>query len=147
MAGVVLEQSERLVRLLRKHPSGATNEDLQAEFAIEFETLLPVMQSMLDEGRLEVLRKGATSLYHLRAEKDLADLNKLRGLDEFEVLVYQGVVENLASEHAARMVAMKAASDNANTLIDDLTLVYNKARQAAINRADREGRGGARPGS
>ena len=49
-----------------------------------------------------------------------------------EVLVYQGVVENLASEHAARMVAMKAASDNANTLIDDLTLVYNKARQAAI---------------
>jgi F-type H+-transporting ATPase subunit gamma len=49
-----------------------------------------------------------------------------------EVLVYQAVVENLASEHAARMVAMKAASDNAKNLIDDLTLVYNKARQAAI---------------
>lgn len=49
-----------------------------------------------------------------------------------EVLVYQAVVENLASEHAARMVAMKAASDNANELIDDLTLAYNKARQAAI---------------
>ena len=49
-----------------------------------------------------------------------------------ESLVYQAVLENLASEHAARMVAMKAASDNANTLIDTLTLIYNKARQAAI---------------
>ena len=49
-----------------------------------------------------------------------------------EVLVYQAVVENLASEHAARMVAMKAASDNAKDLIKDLTLDYNKARQAAI---------------
>ncbi|MFK7956931.1 MAG: F0F1 ATP synthase subunit gamma [Lysobacterales bacterium] len=49
-----------------------------------------------------------------------------------EVLVLQAAVENLASEHAARMVAMKAASDNANELIDDLTLAYNKARQAAI---------------
>jgi len=49
-----------------------------------------------------------------------------------EVLVYQGVIENLASEHAARMVAMKAASDNADDFISELTLVYNKARQAAI---------------
>jgi F-type H+-transporting ATPase subunit gamma len=49
-----------------------------------------------------------------------------------ESLVYHGVVENLASEQAARMVAMKAATDNAGTLIDDLQLVYNKARQAAI---------------
>lgn len=49
-----------------------------------------------------------------------------------ESLVYQAVLENLASEHAARMVAMKAASDNATNFIDDLTLEYNKARQAAI---------------
>ncbi|MPS33347.1 MULTISPECIES: F0F1 ATP synthase subunit gamma [Salinivibrio] len=49
-----------------------------------------------------------------------------------ESQVYQGVVENLASEQAARMVAMKAATDNAGNLIDDLQLVYNKARQAAI---------------
>ena len=49
-----------------------------------------------------------------------------------ESLVYQAVLENLASEHAARMVAMKSASDNASDLIDDLNLVYNKARQAAI---------------
>lgn len=49
-----------------------------------------------------------------------------------EAQVYQGVVENLASEQAARMVAMKAATDNAGDMIDDLQLVYNKARQAAI---------------
>lgn len=49
-----------------------------------------------------------------------------------ESLVYQGVVENIACEQAARMVAMKSASDNASGLIDDLQLVYNKARQAAI---------------
>jgi F-type H+-transporting ATPase subunit gamma len=49
-----------------------------------------------------------------------------------ESLVYHAVLENLASEHAARMIAMKNASDNASELIDDLTLAYNKARQAAI---------------
>jgi len=49
-----------------------------------------------------------------------------------ESQVYQGVVENIACEMAARMVAMKSASDNAGDLIDDLQLVYNKARQAAI---------------
>ncbi|RMH22003.1 MAG: F0F1 ATP synthase subunit gamma [Gammaproteobacteria bacterium] len=49
-----------------------------------------------------------------------------------ESLIYQGVVENAACEQAARMVAMKAASDNAGNLISDLQLVYNKARQAAI---------------
>ena len=49
-----------------------------------------------------------------------------------ESLVYQGVVENLSSEQAARMVAMKSASDNAGDLIGELQLVYNKARQAAI---------------
>ena len=49
-----------------------------------------------------------------------------------ETQVYQGVVENIASEQSARMVAMKAATDNAGDMIDDLGLVYNKARQAAI---------------
>jgi len=49
-----------------------------------------------------------------------------------EALVYQAVLENLASEHAARMIAMKSATDNATDLIADLKLAYNKARQAAI---------------
>ena len=49
-----------------------------------------------------------------------------------EAVVYQSVAENMSSEQSARMVAMKAASDNAATLIDELTLVYNKSRQAVI---------------
>ena len=49
-----------------------------------------------------------------------------------EAIIYQALSENLASEQSARMVAMKAASDNANNVIDELTLIYNKSRQAAI---------------
>ncbi|MBD8525189.1 F0F1 ATP synthase subunit gamma [Pseudomarimonas arenosa] len=60
-----------------------------------------------------------------------------------ESLVYQAVLENQASEHAARMVAMKAASDNATKLIDTLNLIYNKARQAAITQEISEIVGGA----
>lgn len=60
-----------------------------------------------------------------------------------ESLVYQAVLENLASEHAARMVAMKSASDNASKLIDTLNLIYNKARQAAITQEISEIVGGA----
>ena len=51
-----------------------------------------------------------------------------------ESLVYQGVAENIASEQSARMVAMKAASDNAKDVIGELKLVYNKTRQAAITK-------------
>ena len=51
-----------------------------------------------------------------------------------ETLIYQAVAENMASEQSARMVAMKAASDNAATVIDELTLIYNKARQASITK-------------
>jgi F-type H+-transporting ATPase subunit gamma len=51
-----------------------------------------------------------------------------------EALVYQGVAENMASEQAARMVAMKAATDNAGNLIGELKLIYNKTRQAAITK-------------
>jgi F-type H+-transporting ATPase subunit gamma len=51
-----------------------------------------------------------------------------------EALVYQAVAENIASEHAARMVAMKAATDNAGNVIAELKLIYNKTRQAAITK-------------
>ena len=60
-----------------------------------------------------------------------------------ESLVYQGVVENIACEQSARMVAMKSASDNAGNLIDELQLIYNKARQAAITQEISEIVGGA----
>jgi F-type H+-transporting ATPase subunit gamma len=60
-----------------------------------------------------------------------------------EAIIYQTIAENMASEQSARMVAMKAASDNAGTLIDELTLVYNKNRQAAITKEIAEIVGGA----
>ncbi|MFO1198139.1 MAG: F0F1 ATP synthase subunit gamma [Burkholderiaceae bacterium] len=60
-----------------------------------------------------------------------------------EALVYQSVAENMASEQSARMVAMKAASDNAKKVIDDLQLTYNKARQAGITKELSEIVGGA----
>jgi F-type H+-transporting ATPase subunit gamma len=60
-----------------------------------------------------------------------------------EALIYQAVAENLASEQSARMVAMKAASDNAGNVIDELTLIYNKSRQAAITKELSEIVGGA----
>ena len=69
-------------------------------------------------------------------------------LDEVSVryiegMIYQAVLENLASEHAARMLAMKNATDNAGDLIDELKLVYNKARQASITQEISEIVGGA----
>ena len=60
-----------------------------------------------------------------------------------ESIVYEGIVENVACEMAARMVAMKSASDNAGNLIDELQLIYNKARQASITQELSEIVGGA----
>ena len=61
----------------------------------------------------------------------------------FEAQVYQALVENIACEQAARMVAMKNASENAGDIISSLQLVYNKARQAAITKELAEIVGGA----
>jgi F-type H+-transporting ATPase subunit gamma len=60
-----------------------------------------------------------------------------------EALIYEGVTENMASEQSARMVAMKAATDNAGSVIKELQLIYNKARQAAITKEISEIVGGA----
>ena len=60
-----------------------------------------------------------------------------------ESIIYHAIAENMASEQSSRMVAMKAASDNAGAVIDELTLVYNKARQAAITKEISEIVGGA----
>jgi len=60
-----------------------------------------------------------------------------------EAIVYQAVAENMSSEQSARMVAMKSASDNAANVIDELTLIYNKSRQAAITKELSEIVGGA----
>ncbi|KKC98425.1 MULTISPECIES: F0F1 ATP synthase subunit gamma [Photobacterium] len=87
--------------------------------------LLPLPKSE-DE---EMKRSHAWDYIYEPEPKPLLDTLLVRYV---ESQVYQGVVENLACEQAARMVAMKAATDNAGNLIDELQLVYNKARQAAI---------------
>jgi F-type H+-transporting ATPase subunit gamma len=76
-------------------------------------------------------------------EPDAAELLDGLLMRYIESQIYQGAVENVASEMAARMVAMKAASDNAGALIDELQLIYNKARQAAITKELSEIVGGA----
>jgi len=86
--------------------------------------LLPVQADEIDDE----LKHHWDYLYEPEAKDVLTDLL----VRYVESQVYQGVVENIACEQAARMVAMKAASDNAGDLINDLQLVYNKARQAAI---------------
>lgn len=76
-------------------------------------------------------------------EPDAAEILDGLLMRYIESQVYRGAVESVACEMAARMVAMKAASDNAGTLIEDLQLVYNKARQAAITKELAEIVGGA----
>ena len=76
-------------------------------------------------------------------EPDASDILDGLMMRYIESQVYQGAVENVASEMAARMVAMKSASDNAGKLIGELQLVYNKARQAAITKELSEIVGGA----
>ena len=88
------------------------------------EQLLPVVACELDENL-----SGHWDYIYEPDAKDVLDylLNRF-----IESKVYQGLVENNACEQAARMVAMKSASDNAGNLIGELQLIYNKARQAAI---------------
>jgi F-type H+-transporting ATPase subunit gamma len=88
------------------------------------EKLLPVIAGELDEN----LGNHWDYIYEPDA-KEVLDYLLTRYV---ESIVYQGLVENNACEQAARMVAMKSASDNAGNLIGELQLVYNKARQAAI---------------
>jgi len=93
-------------------------------------TQQPVIADMLplpDEDA-ETLQSHWDYIYEPSAS-DLLDAFLMRYI---ESQVYQGSVENIACEQAARMVAMKSATDNAGNLIDELQLIYNKARQAAI---------------
>jgi F-type H+-transporting ATPase subunit gamma len=101
------------------------------------EQLLPLPPARADEA--EKLKHHWDYIYEPGSKEVLDDL-----LTRYiETLVYQGTVENLACEQSARMVAMKAASDNAGKMIDELKLRYNKARQAAITQEISEIVGGA----
>ena len=90
------------------------------------EQLLPV--------KADVLKNDQTHNWEYLYEPDARTVIDELLLRYVEALVYQAVAENMASEQSARMVAMKAASDNAGTVIDELKLVYNKTRQAAITK-------------
>ncbi|MBK0033030.1 F0F1 ATP synthase subunit gamma [Erwinia sp. S43] len=92
----------------------------------QIEQLLPLPAADDSEG---VVKKSTWDYLYEPDPKALLDTLLRRYV---ESQVYQGVVENLASEQAARMVAMKAATDNGGNLIKELQLVYNKARQASI---------------
>ena len=101
------------------------------------ERLLPLPASRLQE---DADGKAAWDYIYEPDPKIVLDQLLVRYVEH---LIYQSVAENIASEQSARMVAMKAASDNAGEVIDQLTLVYNKARQAAITKELSEIVGGA----
>jgi len=103
------------------------------------EQLLPLAPARLEQTDAEKKQYGWDYIYEPDAPTVIDDL-----LTRYvEALVFQGVAENMASEQSARMVAMKAATDNAGTLIGELKLVYNKTRQAAITKELSEIVGGA----
>jgi F-type H+-transporting ATPase subunit gamma len=107
----------------------------------------PVIEQLLplSNERLEGADDGATpkSAWDYIYEPDAQTVVDELLVRYVEALVYQAVAENMASEQSARMVAMKAASDNAKTVINELQLSYNKSRQAAITKELSEIVGGA----
>lgn len=103
------------------------------------EKLLPLSSDRLEQTAEEAREYGWDYLYEPGAQSVVDELLKRY----VEALIYQAVAENMASEQSARMVAMKAASDNAKNVIGELQLVYNKTRQAAITKELSEIVGGA----
>ena len=103
------------------------------------EQLLPLSADRLEQSASEKQQYSWDYIYEPDAPTVIDEL-----LTRYiEALVFQGVAENMASEQSARMVAMKAATDNAGTLIGELKLIYNKTRQAAITKELSEIVGGA----
>ncbi|MEI7466329.1 MAG: F0F1 ATP synthase subunit gamma [Burkholderiales bacterium] len=94
------------------------------------EQLLPLTASHMEQTDAEKKQYAWDYIY----EPDAATVIDELLTRYIEALVFQAVAENMASEQSARMVAMKAATDNAGTLIGELKLVYNKTRQAAITK-------------
>jgi F-type H+-transporting ATPase subunit gamma len=106
-------------------------------------TMIPIPQEwMLPSGQVMKANVGAGNWDYLYEPDPKAVLDQLL-VRYLETVVYQAATDNIASEQSARMVAMKAASDNARTIIDELQLVYNKSRQASITKELSEIVGGA----
>jgi len=105
----------------------------------QVEQLLPLTADRLQQSTEEKSQYGWDYIYEPDAPAVIDELMTRY----IEALVYQGVAENMASEQSARMVAMKAATDNAGNLIAEFKLIYNKQRQAAITKELSEIVGGA----
>jgi F-type H+-transporting ATPase subunit gamma len=105
----------------------------------QVEQLLPLSAERLQQTDSEKSQYGWDYIYEPDAPAVIDELMTRY----IEGLVYQGVAENMASEQSARMVAMKAATDNAGNLIAEFKLIYNKQRQAAITKELSEIVGGA----
>ena len=106
-------------------------------------TMIPIPQEwVLPTGQVMKAEVGAGNWDYLYEPDAKAVLDQLL-VRYLETVVYQAAIDNIASEQSARMVAMKAASDNARNIIDELQLVYNKSRQAAITKELSEIVGGA----
>ena len=105
--------------------------------------MLPIPETFLSAAGVEHKAEAQTGTWDYLYEPDAKTL--LDGVLRryIEALIFQMLNENMASEQSARMVAMKAASDNALTIIDELQLIYNKSRQAAITKELAEIVGGA----
>jgi F-type H+-transporting ATPase subunit gamma len=105
----------------------------------------PVVEQLLPlpADRLQADARASRANWDYIYEPDARSVLEQLLMRYLEQIIYQSVAENIASEQSARMVAMKAASDNATSVIDDLTLVYNKTRQAAITKELSEIVGGA----
>jgi F-type H+-transporting ATPase subunit gamma len=105
----------------------------------QIEPLLPLGAERLVRSEAEMKDHAWDYIYEPDAPSVIEDLLKRY----IEALIYQAVADNMASEQSARMVAMKAATDNAGNLIGELKLIYNKTRQAAITKELSEIVGGA----
>ena len=106
-------------------------------------TMIPIPQEwVLPTGQVMKAEVGAGNWDYLYEPDAKSVLDQLL-VRYLETVVYQAATDNIASEQSARMVAMKAASDNARNIIDELQLVYNKSRQAAITKELSEIVGGA----
>jgi F-type H+-transporting ATPase subunit gamma len=120
----------RFVNTMKQEPAHSTMIPIPQEW------VLPGGQVMKDES----VRAGTWDYLYEPDPQSVLDQLLLRYL---ETVVYQAASENIASEQSARMVAMKAASDNAQSIIEELQLIYNKSRQASITKELSEIVGGA----
>jgi F-type H+-transporting ATPase subunit gamma len=121
--------STRFINTMKQEPTHAT--------------IIPIPQEwMLPTGQVMKANVGAGNWDYLYEPDAKAVLDQLL-VRYLETIVYQAATDNIASEQSARMVAMKAASDNARNIIDELQLVYNKSRQASITKELSEIVGGA----